>query len=465
MYGAAHLRRLRFTSVKFFSISPAFKVPKNIRGVNLGSWLLIEPWMIPEEWQKIGGENSCDCKVCIGSEFNFAKAYPDTVDQRMATHWETWFTQSDVDTLVKAGINSVRIPLGYWLVEDLVDRKTEFYARGGLKHLKRGLRQLKAAGVGVLLDHHALPGVASPNQMFAGKCTTDVQFYTPYNYRRALVWTAVMTALSHLDKDFENVWGIQAINEPIMDATLTPGYGDFQKNFVLVTRAVELGLGIRLKGVQGKQANVKATLGASMKTAASSDEFNEEVSSAISAALPILDNLGFSTDSGAASFKQAKKEPLHTTFMDVSWQYNNPANPADAAIGPQIYDNHLYYSYGGVADANEEAYLKHICNLDRLEASGALGNSPLFFGEWSLATQFEATDEFLFKWADAQKLKYSEGAGWFFWNFKLGKNSGNNRQWSYFDILDKGFFKWNPTAYNDPNVCAPYVVNTTETSS
>lgn len=35
-----------------------------------------------------------------------------------------------------------------------------------------------------------------------------------------------MTALSHLDKDFENVWGIQAINEPIMDATLTPGYGD-----------------------------------------------------------------------------------------------------------------------------------------------------------------------------------------------------------------------------------------------
>ena len=32
------------------------------------------------------------------------------------------------------------------------------------------------------------------------------------------------------------------------------------------------------------------------------------------------------------------------SFMDVSWQYNNPSNPADAAIGPQAYDNHLYYS-------------------------------------------------------------------------------------------------------------------------
>ena len=32
--------------------------------------------------------------------------------------------------------------------------------------------------------------------------------------------------------------------------------------------------------------------------------------------------------------------------MDVSWQYNNPPNPADAKDGPQTYDNHLYYSFG-----------------------------------------------------------------------------------------------------------------------
>ena len=32
--------------------------------------------------------------------------------------------------------------------------------------------------------------------------------------------------------------------------------------------------------------------------------------------------------------------------MDVTWQYNNPANPADAAIGAMSYDNHLYYNFG-----------------------------------------------------------------------------------------------------------------------
>jgi hypothetical protein len=29
--------------------------------------------------------------------------------------------------------------------------------------------------------------------------------------------------------------------------------------------------------------------------------------------------------------------------MDILWQYNNPPNPSDAAIGPQAYDHHLYY--------------------------------------------------------------------------------------------------------------------------
>ena len=35
-----------------------------------------------------------------------------------------------------------------------------------------------------------------------------------------------MTALSHLDPNFEPVAAIQAMNEPIMDATQTPGLGE-----------------------------------------------------------------------------------------------------------------------------------------------------------------------------------------------------------------------------------------------
>lgn len=42
---------------------------------------------------------------------------------------------------------------------------------------KRGLSMLKAAGIQAIIDHHALPGVAAVNQMFAGNCTSNVQFY------------------------------------------------------------------------------------------------------------------------------------------------------------------------------------------------------------------------------------------------------------------------------------------------
>lgn len=38
--------------------------------------------------------------------------------------------------------------------------------------------------------------------------------------------------------------------------------------------------------------------------------------------------------------------------------------------------------------------------------------------EWGLPTQFPASDEFLKKWADAQKLAYSKGAGWIVRSFR-----------------------------------------------
>jgi aryl-phospho-beta-D-glucosidase BglC (GH1 family) len=34
---------------------------------------------------------------------------------------------------------------------------------------KEGLHWLREAGIAVILDHHALPGVSSDNQMFAGQ--------------------------------------------------------------------------------------------------------------------------------------------------------------------------------------------------------------------------------------------------------------------------------------------------------
>ncbi|KAJ6474668.1 glycoside hydrolase family 5 protein [Mycena vitilis] len=426
-----------------------------IYGVNLGSWLVLESWMLPQEWLNMGGQRCDDCSACIATEFAFAQAYPKTVDGIFTKHWESWFNQADVDALVDVGINTVRIPLGYWIIEPLVDRSTEFYPRGGLAQLRRGLQQLQKAGIVAILDHHALPGVQTAGQMFTGRCTSDVEFYTQHNYHRALIWTSVMTVLSHVDPAFSNAVAIEAVNEPIMDASQTPGYGDFQKNFVRVVRATEFLLGVPTPGFGAIPAPANGNFTAMLPNVKTSALFTPEVRSVLQDTVPILLKLGIFGLS-------RRKTQLITNFMDINWQNNNPANPSDAQIGPQGYDNHLYYSFGGVADANPDAYMTSVCNLNRVQADAALGNSPLWFGEWGLPTQFNATDAFLNQWADAQKLAYSKGAGWIFWNFKveISALAGDlSRQWSYLDGVKRGFLTKDPSQYHDPNVCAPFVTS------
>ncbi|KAL4266664.1 glycosyl hydrolase 5 (cellulase A) family protein [Pleurotus pulmonarius] len=437
-------------------------LPKKIYGVNLGSWLLLEPWMLPAGWLAMGGEMCSDCSTCIASESAFAEAYPEKkVSAEFNKHWTTWFNQDDVNELASLGINTVRIPLGYWIIEQLVD-KGEFFPKGGLKHLRRGLRQLHDAGIVAILDHHALPGVQTAQQMFTGRCTRDVEFYTDYNYHRALVWTAVMTGLAHLDPMFKGAVSIQAVNEPIMDATLTPGYGEFQKNFVLTVRAVEalLGIGDHDGFPHFSSTNFTTVL----IEASTTEDFNPEVQDALAAAGPILLQI-------AAEFNiqpvfnvhaqdSGQREPLTTNFMDINWQFNDPPNPADATLGPQGYDNHLYYSFGGVADPNPDAYLQSICNLRRVENDAALGNSPLWFGEWALSTQFDASDDFLRDWADAQKLAYSKGQGWIFWSFKIeiSPEAGDTaRQWSYTEGVKRGYLTRKPAELHNPHVCDDFV--------
>ncbi|KAF8909279.1 glycoside hydrolase family 5 protein [Gymnopilus junonius] len=462
-----------YLSVTVLFTLAAQALPDKIYGVNLGSWLVLESWMLPAEWISMGGQQCNDCSQCIASEFAFAEVYPDTVDEKFKTHWESWFNQPDVDQLVNSGINTVRVPLGYWIVEPLVNRTSEFYPRGGIVELQRGLKQLKAAGIAAILDHHALPGVATSGQEFAGRCTNDVEFYTPYNYHRALIWTAVMTALSHLDPDFGSVAAIEAMNEPIMNANQTPGLGGFQVNFVETVRAVELILGIPVPGVSSFfEFQLAPNVAAAFSTASNlTSIFNSEVRQVLIDTIPVLAHvaaqLGLNTDfdDGGLRFSLAERKPLTTTIMDINWQYNNPANPANAAIGPQVYDNHLYYSFGGVADANEEAYLTSVCNLDRIQSDAALGNSPLVFGEWGLPTQFNATDEFLVKWRMHRSFLIPRALdGSSFWNFKveISELAGDlARQWSYREGIRLGYLTQDPSKLHDPNVCAPYITNST----
>ncbi|ELU38127.1 glycoside hydrolase family 5 protein [Rhizoctonia solani AG-1 IA] len=399
-------------------------------------------------------------------------------DQVFEEHWATWFTEKDVDEIVAAGLNSVRIPLGYWIVEPLVERSTEFYVSGNRIDIRLAL-------------------MVSPSLEVTEK-----------NYKRALIWAGVMTALSHIDPDFSSVFAIEAINEPIMDANQTPGYGDF-------VRMVEYAIGIKCDGTDytklftngsysdsldlgflkvathttdtvlvevlkdiaaavksicvdlqlSLSPNLRRSLDANLGVGLSSVDLAQIKQGhgagrgAMGASGPVVvkrsedvEDLDTRVAHGSSFERHNSRKRLHhgrgisaTLGKNVGsriWAGNttihrmcidtllepltedNTSNPADAAIGPQLYDAHLYFSFGGVADPNAESYMRVICNTDRVAKAVEVDNSPIVFGEWSLATNFADTEEFLRDWSDAQRLIYAgQGDGWYFWNFKVEENT------------------------------------------
>jgi glucan endo-1,6-beta-glucosidase len=118
-----------------------------LRGVNLGSQFIVEPWMMSGEWA-----NTMGCSGA-GSEWDCVKALgQQTANTRFAIHWSSWINETDFNEMVDYGLNAVRVPLGYWMKEDLV-RSGEYFPEGGLKALLQLCGWAADRGIYVILEY------------------------------------------------------------------------------------------------------------------------------------------------------------------------------------------------------------------------------------------------------------------------------------------------------------------------
>ena len=134
---------------------------EKVRGVNLGSHFIIEPWMAYDEWNSMGCGDLNDEWSCV------KELGQDAADAVFAKHWDTWTTQDDIANISSLGLNVIRIPVGFWLKEDLV-LETEYYPRGALQYLDRLVGWAADAGLYVVMDLHGAPGSQYTNQQFTG---------------------------------------------------------------------------------------------------------------------------------------------------------------------------------------------------------------------------------------------------------------------------------------------------------
>lgn len=123
-----------------------------IRGISLGGWFVLEPYITPSLFEKLGN-NDTDIPV---DEYTFCqKLGKEEAAKVLTKHWEEYYTEDDFKDIKNYGLNLVRIPVGYWAFAQLDD---DPYVQGQEPFIDKAIQWAKSQGLKVWFDLHGVPG-------------------------------------------------------------------------------------------------------------------------------------------------------------------------------------------------------------------------------------------------------------------------------------------------------------------
>ncbi|KAI0470489.1 glycoside hydrolase superfamily [Xylariaceae sp. FL0804] len=176
-------------------------------GVNLGGWLLQEKGIDPAFFNDNGASEAVDedsfCQI-LGK-----KRCGRLLEERYASY----FTTQDIDKFAEYGVNTLRIPVGYWTFMPALS--DVHYHTGGQKSYLSKLASyaIGTHGMHVILDLHALPGNQNGLDN-AGKVDQLEWWHNETNYDHTLKLVELATEYI-LDQPYSNQWTLLLINEPL----------------------------------------------------------------------------------------------------------------------------------------------------------------------------------------------------------------------------------------------------------
>ena len=122
-----------------------------IRGINLGGWLSLEPFITPSLF------SSYDSKLNIVDEYSLTQHLgPQDAAKTLEKHYSSFITEQDFIDIQAAGFDHVRIPFSYWAVTTYPG--DPYVPKISWRYLIRGIEWARKHGLRVNLDLHALPG-------------------------------------------------------------------------------------------------------------------------------------------------------------------------------------------------------------------------------------------------------------------------------------------------------------------
>jgi glucan 1,3-beta-glucosidase len=121
-----------------------------IRGVNIGGWLSLEPFITPSLFDFPSLDNVVD-------EYTLTqKLGPSAAATTLEKHYATFVTDQTFSDIKNAGMDHVRIPYSYWAVTTYPG--DPYVPKISWRYLLRGIEYARKYGLRVNLDLHALPG-------------------------------------------------------------------------------------------------------------------------------------------------------------------------------------------------------------------------------------------------------------------------------------------------------------------
>ncbi|MCF7873718.1 MAG: glycoside hydrolase family 5 protein [Candidatus Omnitrophica bacterium] len=191
---------------------------KKVKGINLGSWLLMEGYIL-------GGPNIAETKI----KEEFEKTHGKTELKKFAKAFRKNFIQKeDFKNIAKTKAKYIRVPFNQKLIEE----KPYSYSKSGTKFIKDALDWAAEFNLKVILDLHAASG--SQNCDWHGDSIGSAKFWQKKRYRDRAV--KLWSYLSSKFKDHPGLGGYDLLNEPVTERKNINLIKDYYKKTITVIK-------------------------------------------------------------------------------------------------------------------------------------------------------------------------------------------------------------------------------------
>lgn len=342
-----------------------------IKGTNLGNWLVLEKWMMPEMFAGTGTEDETWLSRKLSQEELKAK---------LKAHRDTYITEKDYQEIAEMGLNTVRLPVPYQIFDDRPPLV------GCVEYVDMAFDWAEKYGLKILLDLHTVPGSQNgyDNGGITGVCKwcknpKEVEF--------------ALTVLERLAKRYgnrEGLFGIEVLNEPI--------------SWIVYVTAPST----------GKAADQEEAKGSGYVSLSFLRAFYKKAYNKLRAILP-----------------DEKVIVFHDGFRLSSWnRFFRESRMKNVMLDTHIY---IFAMENFVPIAKPWVYQLYV-NINRRQIRRVQKNIPVIVGEWCISNKYaNRMDRSVMdseKYVQAQKKKYNEiasmqldawkeSAGWFYWNYQL----------------------------------------------